>query len=43
MEKTLFVYLLVASTFLLRLIAMYFKIDLWGPRRKQSNDVDLHG
>jgi len=36
MQKTLLVYLLVAATFLLRLAAMYFKIDLWGPRRKQA-------
>ena len=40
MQKTLFVYLLVASTFLLRLLAMYFKIDLWGPRREQSKDIE---
>jgi len=41
MEKTLFVYLLVASTFGLRLAAMYFKIDLWGPRRKHSENFEL--
>lgn len=42
MQKTLFVYLLVASTFLLRILAMYFKIDLWAPRGRQSRDFDLH-
>jgi len=42
-QRTLVVYLLVTSTFLLRLLAMHFKIDLWGPRRKQSKDLSLHG
>lgn len=42
-DKTLFVYLLVWCTFLLRLAAMYFKINLWGPRRKQYRDFELHG
>ena len=38
MQKAHFVYLLVAATFLLRLLAMYFKIDLWGPRRERVKD-----
>lgn len=42
MESTVFVYLLVGSTFLLRLAAMYFKIDLWGPRRKHGKGAELH-
>ena len=36
MDRPLCVYALVTCTFILRLLAIYFKIDLWGPRRKKS-------
>ncbi|MCK4293205.1 MAG: trimeric intracellular cation channel family protein [Planctomycetes bacterium] len=36
MEKSLCVYALITCTFLLRLLAIHFKIDLWGPRRKNA-------
>jgi uncharacterized membrane protein YeiH len=36
MDRPLCVYALIACTFILRLLAIYFKIDLWGPRRKKS-------
>jgi len=36
MDRPLCVYALITCTFILRLLAIYFKIDLWGPRRKKS-------
>ena len=38
MDSPLCIYALIACTFLLRLLAIYFKIDLWAPRRKKSDD-----
>jgi len=42
MDRSLCIYALVTCTFLLRLAAIYFKIDLWAPRRKKSKDPQLH-
>ncbi|MBN2269685.1 MAG: TRIC cation channel family protein [Sedimentisphaerales bacterium] len=36
MDRPVCVYALIVCTFMLRLLAIYFKIDLWGPRRKKS-------
>ena len=38
MGRSLCVYALITCTFILRLLAIHFKIDLWGPRRKKAND-----
>ena len=38
MHRPLCIYALITCTFLLRLAAIYFKIDLWGPRRKKSDE-----
>jgi uncharacterized membrane protein YeiH len=38
MDRTPCVYALIASTLLLRLAAIHFKIDLWGPRRDRQKD-----
>lgn len=43
MDKTLWIYALIICTFLLRLAAIHFKIDLWGPRRKKPQEPELHG
>ena len=37
MDRSLCVYALITCTFLLRLAAIYFKIDLWAPRRKKTD------
>jgi len=42
MDNSLSVYALITCTFILRLLAIYFKIDLWGPRRKKGNDPGPH-
>ena len=42
MDNSLCVYALITCTFILRLLAIHFKIDLWGPRRKKANDPGLH-
>lgn len=42
MHRSLCVYALITCTFILRLLAIYFKIDLWGPRRKKGNDPEPH-
>ena len=36
MQKSLCVYALITCTFLLRLLAIHFKMDLWGPRKKNA-------
>jgi uncharacterized membrane protein YeiH len=38
MDRTLCVYGLIASTLLLRLAAIHFKINLWGPRRNRRKN-----
>ena len=41
MDKNICVYALIMCTFLLRLVAIHFKIDLWGPRRDKPKDPAL--
>ena len=39
MGRSICIYALITCTFLLRLAAIYFKIDLWAPRRNKSDDT----
>jgi len=38
MDRPRCIYALITCTFLLRLAAIYFKINLWAPRRKKPDD-----
>jgi len=42
MDKPLCAYALITCTFALRLLAIHFKIDLWGPRRNLGKGLELH-
>ncbi|MBN2138428.1 MAG: trimeric intracellular cation channel family protein [Sedimentisphaerales bacterium] len=38
-QHSVFIWSVVTCTFLLRLAAIYFKLHLWGPRRKKAPDA----
>jgi len=42
MDTPICIYALIICTFLLRALAIRFKIDLWAPRRKQQDKPELH-